>query len=158
LWRNRVSIAAGSRRLVRTERSIVLVAWNQRPDRSLRAVIAGPIWLDTLSRAVVAGGFRLAVTDPDGNPMSGTAPPSRDSVFRGSSTTGLPWGISVFSTDGIPAISERRRLLILVFAVLAVVLSAGAYFILHAISREIRVAHLQADFVSAVSHEFRSPL
>jgi signal transduction histidine kinase len=42
--------------------------------------------------------------------------------------------------------------------VLAVVLGAGTYFILHAIARELRVTRLQADFVAAVSHEFRSPL
>jgi signal transduction histidine kinase len=35
---------------------------------------------------------------------------------------------------------------------------AGAYAMYRGVSRELRVAQLQADFVSAVSHEFRSPL
>jgi signal transduction histidine kinase len=34
----------------------------------------------------------------------------------------------------------------------------GSYLIGRAVSRELQVARLQADFVSAVSHEFRTPL
>ena len=35
---------------------------------------------------------------------------------------------------------------------------SGTYFIARAVSRELAVARLQSDFVSAVSHEFRTPL
>jgi signal transduction histidine kinase len=34
----------------------------------------------------------------------------------------------------------------------------GSYFIARAVTRELEVARLQSDFVSAVSHEFRTPL
>jgi two-component system phosphate regulon sensor histidine kinase PhoR len=37
-------------------------------------------------------------------------------------------------------------------------LLAGTYFIARAIRREMEVSRMQSDFVSAVSHEFRSPL
>src|SRR4029434_5679103 len=46
----------------------------------------------------------------------------------------------------------------LTFGVVGLVLLAGWYFILRAISRELRVSRLQSDFVAAVSHEFRSRL
>lgn len=54
--------------------------------------------------------------------------------------------------------AARRRLLLSGFAVLALVLLAGSYFILRSIDRERAVARLQSEFVSAVSHEFRTPL
>jgi signal transduction histidine kinase len=37
-------------------------------------------------------------------------------------------------------------------------LVAGSYFIARAVKREVDLARLQSDFVSAVSHEFRTPL
>jgi two-component system alkaline phosphatase synthesis response regulator PhoP len=66
--------------------------------------------------------------------------------------------MQVFSAGVAMERSPQRQLLLWVLAVLAAVWSAGAYFILRAISREIRVVRLQSDFVAAVSHEFRSPL
>ena len=41
---------------------------------------------------------------------------------------------------------------------MTIVVIAGGYFITRAIAREVTVARLQSDFVSAVSHEFRTPL
>jgi signal transduction histidine kinase len=54
--------------------------------------------------------------------------------------------------------SSRRSLLGSAFAAIGLVLLAGWYFILRSMAREGRLLQLQADFVSAVSHEFRSPL
>lgn len=54
--------------------------------------------------------------------------------------------------------SARRRLLLAGFVAIGLVLMSGWYFILRSIAREGRLLQLQTDFVSAVSHEFRSPL
>jgi signal transduction histidine kinase len=56
------------------------------------------------------------------------------------------------------ALAARRRLFLLGFAVLALVLLAGSYFILRSIERERATVRLQSEFVSAVTHEFRTPL
>jgi signal transduction histidine kinase len=42
--------------------------------------------------------------------------------------------------------------------VLLLVVCAGGYVVVRAVTRELAVARLQSDFVSAVSHEFRTPL
>jgi signal transduction histidine kinase len=55
-------------------------------------------------------------------------------------------------------IAWRRRLLLSGFVVLALVLVAGSYFITRSIARELAVTRLQSEFVSTVSHEFRTPL
>jgi signal transduction histidine kinase len=44
------------------------------------------------------------------------------------------------------------------FGLLAVLAILGTWFIARAVTRELALARLQSDFVSAVSHEFRTPL
>ena len=52
----------------------------------------------------------------------------------------------------------RRTLLLGALGLLAVVIGAGSYSVARAYARELAVMRLQSDFVSAVSHEFRTPL
>jgi signal transduction histidine kinase len=54
--------------------------------------------------------------------------------------------------------AQRRRLMMAGLATLAILMIAASYLITRAVSRELAVARLQSDFVSAVSHEFRTPL
>jgi signal transduction histidine kinase len=53
---------------------------------------------------------------------------------------------------------EQERLLLTGLSAVALFLLCGTYFIARAMRREIEVARLKQDFVSAVSHEFRTPL
>jgi signal transduction histidine kinase len=88
-------------------------------------------------------------------------PGSDGATERASSATGLPWTLFVWSTDvqaEVQQFAARRRLLLGGLALVLVVICAGSYFIARAFARELAVARLQSDFVSAVSHEFRTPL
>jgi len=157
LWQNR-SVVATSRRVVTTTHGPILVEWSGDADR-LVAIVAGPAYLDSLRSNATPAGLELLLSDTEGRPFLGDAPRRPQVAVRTASAAGLPWTLDV-STDPasiVPA-SPRRRLLTLVFLVIALVLAAGWYFILRAISRERRVSQLQTDFVAAVSHEFRSPM
>jgi signal transduction histidine kinase len=81
-------------------------------------------------------------------------------VVRTPAETQLPWTLRMTSAQGVSAagLVVRQRFLLLAMGVMAVFLIAGAYFIAHAIRGDLAVARMQSDFVSAVSHEFRSPL
>jgi signal transduction histidine kinase len=57
-----------------------------------------------------------------------------------------------------PADQMRRQLLLWGLLLTLAVVIAGTYFLARALRREAEVAALQAEFISAVSHEFRTPL
>jgi len=158
LWHNRGSGESASRRLIQAAGEPVLLIWNRSGDR-LNAVIGGRSHLVTLGgEAVPDGDLRWTLSYMEGGAVLGQAPP-RQAVTRDAARARLPWTLYVYAAGPPPAVlSARQRLLLLLFGALAVVLCAGTYFILRAISREQRVARLQSDFVAAVSHEFRSPL
>jgi signal transduction histidine kinase len=83
------------------------------------------------------------------------------SAIRSLAGLGLPWTLVV-----APAEPERlrtqanrtRTLLAGVLVVLLLLLASGAYLTTRSVRREMEIASMKHDFVSAVSHEFRSPL
>jgi signal transduction histidine kinase/tetratricopeptide (TPR) repeat protein len=149
------------RRIHNIEGRPVLISWAGTLDR-LAAVLAGPSylgskWTEALQDRRVQG----ALIDADGQVMIGSFNKSGPQAVRTAPATSLPGTLHITSTD--PGADEagfagRRRLLLSGFAVLALVLLTGSYFIIRAINREQVVARLQSEFVSAVSHEFRTPL
>jgi len=101
------------------------------------------------------------LADAEGRQLFGAPPDPGESraAIRLASTTQLPWTVQVFSSpDSTGGLSSRRHLLLAVLGLLLALLVMGSWFIAHAVSRELAVARLQSDFVSAVSHEFRTPL
>jgi signal transduction histidine kinase len=149
------------RRALTLEGGPALVSWTGTAHR-LDAVLATAdvvrhVWSEALRGQPVKGGL----LDADRQPAAGSVGSGAPRVVRTPDGTGLPWTVHVASAD--PAADSaffagRRRLLLSAFAVLALVLLAGSYFITRSITRELAVTKLQSEFVSTVSHEFRTPL
>ncbi len=149
------------RRILKIEGRPVLISWTGASDR-LAAVFAGPgylvsRWTEPLQGRRVQG----ALIDANGQVIIGSFNKSGPQAVRTAPATRLPGTLHATSTD--PGADEagfagRRRLLLSGFAVLALVLLAGSYFIMRSIDRERAVSRLQSEFVSTVSHEFRTPL
>ena len=136
----------------------VTIVWSFGNGRET-AFIAGPRyleahWVAQLQEAVHPAGAYLA--------GGGAAPPADAlKIQRTAADTGLPWTITVASPAGQQEPEEfvaRRRNLAVGLAALVILIAAGSYFSWRAVKREMAVARLQSDFVSAVSHEFRTPL
>ncbi len=137
-----------------TGRRAVLVT---RPDSMMKPALAG-------------NQFFVAAVDSDGRALAGQYPrPSgshrtdlegRGYAVRTAAESQLPWTLYVTGSqsalDG--GMLTRQRFLLLGISVMVLFLIAGTYFIARAIRREMEVSRMQSDFVSAVSHEFRSPL
>ena len=149
------------RQILKIEGQPVLISWTGATNR-LTAVLAGPGYLVSNWKEFLHGQrVQGALVDADGQVMIGSFNKSSPQAIRTAPATRLPGTLHATSID--PGADEagfagRRRLLLSGFAVLALVLLAGSYFIMRSIDRERAVARLQSEFVSAVSHEFRTPL
>jgi signal transduction histidine kinase len=171
LWQNRQAIAnvergSAARRSFRSHGTSVTVLWRVANDR-LAAVVAGPRyqrsrWFDPLVGGPDFSGVRVGIRDSDNALVYGNEPATGIPVTsRLASVTGLPWDIALVNADlegDLNQFAQRRRLMMMGLGMLALLVIAASYLIGRAVSRELAAARLQSDFVSAVSHEFRTPL
>ena len=150
-------------RYVATGGSTGTAVWGSAEQR-LHVFVGGPGYLDRVwlararNAAEPAEVSLLAAADPDAR----RAPVAADTLVarRSAADTGLPWTLIVTLQSGVGAATfeSRRRMLLAGLAAVLVLVTAGSYFVVRARNREIALARLQADFIAAVSHEFRTPL
>ncbi len=136
----------------------VTVLWQSDHNRTIafiaNAQFLATHWLMQLQKAAAPAAAYFA---------GAGAPPSTHEprVYRRAADTGLPWTVVVVGAPGQSEAAEfhaRRRNLFGAMAAVLVLVTAGSYFLWRSVSRDLAVARLQSDFVSAVSHEFRTPL
>ena len=129
-----------------------------------RATPAGRAMLvttpDALLRQTSPTDTAIALVDSEGRTLAGRKEGAGRAAVRTAAESQLPWTLYVTRPAGFhsPSALARQRYLLFGIAVMIVFLLAGTYFIARVIRRETAVSRLQSDFVSAVSHEFRSPL
>jgi two-component system phosphate regulon sensor histidine kinase PhoR len=156
LWQRGNRITAAVQETASAGGDLLAVLW-QPGEGSTRALIAASRfvesqWLEPARAAVGGQKFSLAL---------GTGNGSNPKAIRRVSDTGLPWDITVARAAPPGPSAEfvlRRRLLVSGFVVLVILAVTASYLIFRAVSRELAVARMKAEFVAAVSHEFRTPL
>jgi signal transduction histidine kinase len=146
----------------RAHDSSVLLIWNGSPERMV-ALAAGSRYIESAWRSAWQDhGVTLDLVDSGARSVfAKSIAPGQAQAVRPATDTGLPWTLRVASADpaaDLAQLAARRRLLLAGLALTGVLLLLGGYFTARAITRELAVARLQSDFVSAVSHEFRTPL
>ena len=171
LWENRESIGnmdqkITGRRTLNLYGRAITVLWQKSKDE-IAAAVAGPLyqksqWLDPLFKRDVFNSISVSLYDSDGTQIYGKKQPADiPSTFRAALVSGLPWDIKLVNANleaDQSQFAQRRRLMMAGLGILALLVIAVSYLISRAVSRELAAARLQADFVSAVSHEFRTPL
>jgi len=117
---------------------------------------------------MASAGYALAVEAEGGerlfsSPASARTPPEALPFVRAASlaSTGLAARVRVWPLD-VPALhgrlALRRRIYVALLAVVVAAIAFGSSFTARAIRRELRAARMQSEFVSTVTHEFRTPL
>jgi signal transduction histidine kinase len=145
------------------------ILW-QTSGSPTRALVAGQPFVESEWRrpaAMVAReqnvDFRLqdvhdTASNADGPPTG--VPARASSIAVSGPRADLPWDVAVWSTGTALSTGflNRRRLLLGGFALLSTLSLAASWLIVRAVTRDLALARAQADFVAAVSHEFRTPL
>jgi len=154
-WR-RGDLGTRGQRVIVRERSALLAAWSGNADRLTTWIETAsaierdwsPIWRDQ--------GLSVALSDVDGRRLFGVL--SDRTVSFPPSDTRLPFILS--ASMGAEAGTERtrRRVLVIGLSLTFLLMLAAAYAVYRTTTRELALARQQAEFVSAVSHEFRTPL
>jgi signal transduction histidine kinase len=160
LWNLRTDAPAEGQRFTMIENHPVLSTWSTAAGK-LAAAVVGPRYLRKLLGAVAhQETVQVGLADGEGRVLLGAfdarAPAQ---VIRSAAATQMPWSLHLSSAAALDKnYATRRRLLLAGIALGTATLLGGAYLSWRALSKELAVARLQSEFVSAVSHEFRSPL
>ena len=115
-------------------------------------------WVATTAAAHAVGGTRVMLRHERDEPIAGSL--EAEGLTARAVLTGLPWSIEAASdmSSGADFAAQRRVTVILALAIVAALVSLACYAVARGVIREAAAGQLQTDFVSAVSHEFRSPL
>ena len=143
----------------------MVAVMNANADRLAAVVYAGAAIHDFGLRPATAGAegaFRVRLLDERGAPILGDSVPASDpKATRVLSAAGLPWTLSLESAAGQsaePVLATRRLTFAAALGGVVLLVCAACYAIARGVLREAAAGRLQSDFVSAVSHEFRTPL
>ena len=138
----------------------VVTAW--RTGNGVSAAVVGPsgALMSQVAPLVRELGVHVTMETASGEPVWGAPAPVDRYADRLLRESGLPWTLrlGIAADRESPGWASRRNLFSAGFLLMAVVIAAASYTVYRSVDRELAVARLQAEFVGAVSHEFRSPL
>ena len=134
------------------------------PDPLARQLLpAGP------GPSILREGYFIRLEDESGRLVAGKelSPPRAQAAATRPSYSGAfendfpPWNIAIYRADPDRSLRDfhvRRAIYILLLAVVMTALFLGGYLAIRSTAKEFELARLKSDFVSTVSHDFRTPL
>lgn len=158
-------LLAKPKRFLSTNTAEHFAFWQTDPLRAIvlsRSFLDSRLWPRVLAPAK-DDALNAVLYSPEGNAIFGLPPEGTPSpsFMRTIQLAGTPFSIQVWPQEPgtLYADLNRRQSLyraMLIFVVALLVF--GSYITARTVKRELEVARMRADFVSTVSHEFRSPL
>jgi signal transduction histidine kinase/tetratricopeptide (TPR) repeat protein len=128
-------------------------------SRQLRDTLLRPI----IEQHVAGQDIHWLVRSPDGEALLGSDVPSADSqtVRAGLAGNFPPWSLELYQRRPNlleTLLTSRRGVYVFMFVLLAGILVFGLTLTVRIVTQELELARMKSDFVSTVSHEFKSPL
>jgi signal transduction histidine kinase len=166
LWNDWLAFQAGAKftvtRVHRGGATPLIALVNVNASR-LVALIADGNSIGSLGLDLSAAGesVRASIVDEHGQQIGGqTSQAPGLEVMRSLSGGGIPWQLKLVGSaeETTTIVRARRRYAIPAFSIFVLLVAGACYAIARGVLREANAGRLQGDFVSAVSHEFRSPL
>ncbi len=142
------------RRFIVAKEGAVTLLWKPAPEGTVifaaTQAFVERAWLD-------GTGEIIWLQDENGKTLGDAK--STDFVLRYPAETKLPWTVAIAPRPaGNKGFGSRKQMLLSLLGVVALFTLTGSYFFLRTLRRDFALARMQSDFVSAVSHEFRTPL
>ncbi|MCC6395215.1 MAG: GHKL domain-containing protein [Bryobacterales bacterium] len=147
-------LAPRGRRILHEADAAVLAVWSGGPNNATAWIVTVEDFAASLRSLWVDQQLAVSLYDSDGRRVLGEPRPGAVSLTPGE--TRLPFIVSVASLA-----RERgggRVVLVSGLALAFLAMLAAGFALYRATTREVALARRQSDFVSAVSHEFRTPL
>jgi signal transduction histidine kinase len=154
-------LSDGCGRQAEQSSGVALIGFWCRSEDDVRVAIvrAGDMFNDLLQPA---DSMQVSVVIRAGDrAIWGTVAPEALMVERQLSELDLPWRMEIQRANPVRAealLKGRRRLAAGGLALMIAIVASAGFFVFRSVSRELEIARLQSDFISTVSHEFRTPL
>lgn len=161
-WMGRRERLAAKRSVVQVDRGFVTALTRAQGSDTVVLVIPPALisrWLELADVHPPAG--PVGLTTEAGQTIAGAAAAFAGGIRLTPAETGLPWALTVAAGDAAwqdAELANRKQLLAFGLGAILLLFAGGSFFLWRVVRRELEIARLQADFVAAVSHEFRTPL
>jgi signal transduction histidine kinase len=163
--RDRGFVGASGRDMRRFANVDITALWQSSGADATTLLLATPAyarrtWVDPISSGWTSRGLVVSVGSLDRSRTSGRGDTDHLTVStkRSGAETGLPWSIAVRDTAASAPVVSREGTIVAGVVLVFLAIAVAGWVMVRSVTRELAFARLQADFVSAVSHEFRTPL
>ncbi len=152
------------KRVLSHETEVFIAFWNSDPFTAL--ILSGSYlesqWWPKIT-AAQDHDLEAVLYSPDGQAVIGDIPEEAPpfAVMHEVRIDESPWLLQVWPKEPASIYADMRQRQTLSLAMLVFVVALlifGSYITVRIVKRELEIARIRADFVSTVSHEFRSPL